>query len=142
MATFRLGRPIMARSKAMVRCRQMAQCGFGVHQVNLGRRILADVPMRDDAPEVEGDFAIGGVPGTAARINLDFGDFAGAVVKRGLLPPGNPTDLIDVPGLGQTQMSIVDMANLHVFVRASDVGLDTSQSIFDLQADTALVQRL
>ena len=113
-----------------------------VHQVNLGRRILADVPMRDDAPEVEGDFAIGGVPGTAARINLDFGDFAGAVVKRGLLPTGNPTDLIDVPGLGQTQMSIVDMANLHVFVRASDVGLDTSQSIFDLQADTALVQRL
>ncbi|MGO4917322.1 PrpF domain-containing protein [Pseudogemmobacter sp. W21_MBD1_M6] len=113
-----------------------------VHQVNLGRRILAQVPMRDSQPEVEGDFAIGGVPGTAARIDLDFGDFAGAVLKRGLLPTGNPKDLIDVPGVGQIETSIVDMANLHVFVRAIDMGLDTSLSIYDLQADASLVQRL
>jgi 2-methylaconitate cis-trans-isomerase PrpF len=31
------------------------------HQVNLGRKLLAKVPMRDDQPEVEGNFSIGGV---------------------------------------------------------------------------------
>ena len=113
-----------------------------IHQVNLGRKILATVPMRDGHPEVEGNFAIGGVPGTGAQITLDFGDFAGAVMKRGILPTGNPKDSITVSGVGKIDVSIVDMANLHVFVRAVDVGLDTSLSIFDLQADAALVQRL
>jgi len=103
---------------------------------------VVDVPMRDGMPEVEGDFAIGGVPGTAARLDLDFADFGGAVVKKGLLPTGNPKDLIDIPGVGRIDVSIVDMANLHVFVRADDVGLDKSKSIFDLQADADLVQRL
>lgn len=113
-----------------------------VHQVNLGRRLVVRVPMRDGMPEVEGDFAIGGVPGTAARLDLDFGDFAGAVLKRGVLPTGNPRDRLEVEGLGEIDASIVDMANLHVFVRARDVGLDTTLSIFDLQADADLVQRL
>lgn len=115
---------------------------LSIHQVNLGRKLLAKVPMRDDQPEVEGNFAIGGVPGTGARINLDFGDFAGAVMKQGILPTGNTRDLINVPGLGEIDVSIVDMANLHVFVRSVDVDLDTSLSIFDLQSDTALVRRL
>lgn len=113
-----------------------------VHQVNLGRKLVVDVPMRDGMPEIEGDFAIGGVPGTAARLDLDFGDFGGAVLKKGLLPTGNAKDPIDIPGLGRIDVSIVDMANLHVFVRAEDVDLDRTKSIFDLQADTDLVQRL
>lgn len=113
-----------------------------IHQVNLGRRLLARVPLLDGAPSVTGDYSIGGVPGTSARLDLDFADFAGAVFGKGVLPSGNPTDRVDVEGLGPLDMSLIDMANFHVFVRAEDVGLSPDLPVAALQADGELVQRL
>lgn len=113
-----------------------------VHQVNTGRKLVTTVPMEGGYPAIDGDFAIGGVHGTGARIDVDFGEFAGSALGKGVLPTGNPRDEIDVPGVGRLQVSIVDMANFHVFVRAADIGLNTGASVFDLQADTALVRRL
>lgn len=113
-----------------------------VHQVNTGRRLVAHVPMQDGMPAVDGDFAIGGVPGTGARIDLDFADFAGSALGGGLLPTGNAMDHMDVPGLGSLAVSVVDMANLLIFVRAADIGMDPQASIYEMQADEGLVGRL
>ena len=113
-----------------------------VHQVNLGRRLLARMPMSGGAPCVSGDYAIGGVPGTSARLDLDFADFAGAVFGGGVLPTGNPTDRVEVEGLGPLNMSLIDMANFHIFVRAEDVGLSPDLPIAALQSDSDLVRRL
>lgn len=113
-----------------------------IHQVNSGRVLVATVPLQDGAPAVEGDFAIGGVPGTGARIDVDFADFAGSSLGRGLLPTGAARDRFDVPGIGALEVSVVDMANFLIFVRAADIGMECSASIYDMQADTALVARL
>lgn len=113
-----------------------------IHQVNSGRRLLARVPVADGRPALVGDFAIGGVPGTGPKIELDFGDFGGSVLGRGLLPTGRARDRITVPGLGEIEASIVDASNLCVFVRAGDVGLDPVALVDNLQADTALITRL
>lgn len=113
-----------------------------IHQVNTGRVLVATVPLHDGAPAVEGDFAIGGVPGTGARIDVDFADFAGSALGRGLLPTGAARDRFDIPGLGALEVSVVDMANFLIFVRAADIGMDCAASIYDMQADTALVARL
>lgn len=113
-----------------------------VHQVNTGRVLRCVVPMRDGCPAVDGDFSIGGVPGTGARIDVDFGDFAGSALGRSVLPTGSPCDRISIPGLGPLDVSVIDMANLLIFVRAEDIGMDTAASIYDMQADTALVGRL
>ena len=115
---------------------------INVHQVNTGRKLVTSVPMKNGSPAVEGEFAIGGVPGLGARINVDFGEFAGSALGGEVLPTGNVCETIDVPGIGPMDISIVDMANLHIFVRASDIGLATNLSIYDLQADEALVGRL
>ena len=113
-----------------------------IHQVNTGRVLVADVPLQDGFPAVDGDFAIGGVPGTGARIDVDFADFAGSSLGRGLLPTGAALNRFDVPGLGMLDVSVVDMANFLIFVRAADIGMDCAVSIYDMQADTALVARL
>lgn len=113
-----------------------------VHQVNTGRRLLATVPLDGGMPAVDGDFAIGGVPGTGARIDVNFADFAGCTLNKGILPTGNPVDEFDIPGLGRIQASVVDMANFHIFVRAADVGMDHEQDIISLQADPEVVSRL
>jgi len=113
-----------------------------IHVVNTGNRLLARVPVADGGPATEGEFKIGGVPGTGAKIELDFQDFAGCILKRGLLPTGSARDVFDVPGLGRLELSIVDMANFCVFVRASDVGLDHTASLEAVQADRAVLERM
>ncbi len=113
-----------------------------VHQVNTGRRLLTRVPMLDGAPAVEGDFAIGGVPGAGPRIDVDFGDFAGSALGGSLLPTGRAVDRIEVPGIGPLDVSVIDMANLLIFVRVADIGMEPAASIWDMQADAALVARL
>lgn len=113
-----------------------------IHQVNTGRRLRATVPMEDGLPALRGDFAIGGVPGTGAKIDLDFGDFAACILGKGVLPTGRPVDRFAIPGLGDVEVSIVDMANLHFFVRAEDVGLDDVRDVVTLQNDAEVVARL
>lgn len=113
-----------------------------IHQVNTGRVLVATVPLQDGFPAVEGDFAIGGVPGSGARIDVDFADFAGSSLGLGMLPTGAAMNRFDVPTVGMLDVSVVDMANFLIFVRAVDIGMDCAASIYDLQADTALVARL
>src|SRR5215470_8928294 len=74
---------------------------IAIHQVNTGRRLRATVPLQNGEAVVKGDFAIGGVPGTGPRIDLDFGDFGGGAMNKGVLPTGNSVDRFDVPGLGR-----------------------------------------
>src|SRR5258708_13480825 len=69
-----------------------------IHQVNTGRRLRAIVPLLDGKPALKGDFAIGGGPGTGPPIDLDFGDFGGVAMKKGVRPPGNPADPLALPG--------------------------------------------
>ena len=113
-----------------------------IHQVNTGRKLVAFVPLDHGAPAVDGDFAIGGVPGTGARVDLDFGDFAGSALGGRVLPTGKPVDRFVIPGIGEIDVSVVDMANLLIFVRAADIGMDVNASIYDMQADEGLVRRL
>ena len=122
--------------------RDGATASVAIHQVNTGRRLLATVPLEDGHAALTGNFAIGGVPGTGPRIDLDFGDFGGGAMKRGVLPTGNPMDRFDVPGLGPIDASVIDAANLCIFVRTTDVGVDPQTSVDELQADSALVERL
>lgn len=115
---------------------------IAIHQVNTGRRLRATVPLLDGQAARQGSFAIGGVPGTGPRIDLDFGDFGGGAMNRGVLPTGNPVDSFDVPGLGRIDVSVIDAANLCIFVRVEDVGIDPLAGVEELQADRALIDRL
>jgi methylitaconate Delta-isomerase len=102
-----------------------------IHNTNTGKIIVADVPMVDGEVAVLGDCVCDGVPGTGAKIMLDWSDTSGSVTGK-LLPTGNPTDIVDIPGFGPLTVSIVDAANPMVFVRAKDLkltGLETPQQV-------------
>jgi 2-methylaconitate cis-trans-isomerase PrpF len=135
------GAALYAVEKGYVRSKE-DKVKVSIHQVNTGRRLLATVPLVDGRIATEGDFSIGGVPGTGARINLDFQDFAGCILKKSILPTGHPVDKFQVPDVGKLDVSVVDMANLCLFVRAADVGMDDERGIVDLQNDKDVVARL
>jgi 2-methylaconitate cis-trans-isomerase PrpF len=59
-----------------------------------------------------------------------------------VLPTGNPVDRFDVPGLGGIEISVIDAANLCIFVRVEDVGIDPLTGVEELQANKTLIDRL
>ncbi len=112
-----------------------------VHQTNTSSMIVAEVPVIDGKAAVDGDYRIAGVPGSGARIAMDFSDTAGAVTGR-ILPTGNPRDTLDVEGLGRIEVSIVDAGNPVVFLRASSLGLQGTESPTEIDADAKLLDSI
>ena len=105
--------------------------------VNTGKRLTARVPVEAGRAASEGGFVIDGVPGTGARIELEYIDPAGSL-GRGALPTGTRIDELDIGGGGRMEVSMVDVAIPTVFVRASDVGADASAGAGELDGQTGL----
>ena len=105
-----------------------------IYNTNTDKIIEADVVTRDGFVEYDGDFAIAGVPGTASPVKLKFVDPAGTL-GHGLLPTGNAVDVLEVPGYGPVEVSIVDAANPLVFARAKDLGLTGKELPDELNAN-------
>lgn len=115
---------------------------IAIEQSNTGRRLLATVPFNGNRPAVTGTFAIGGVPGTGPRIDLDFADFEGSCLNRGLFPSGIRQQELALPDDATFPVTIVDMANLNVLIQANVLGLDLSSSLEVMQNNTTLLDRL
>ncbi|MGC8527101.1 2-methylaconitate cis-trans isomerase PrpF family protein [Acidiphilium sp.] len=109
-----------------------------IHNTNTGKIIVARFPMEAGRAAVTGDLAIDGVAGTGAPIRLDFTDPGGAGTGR-LLPTGNLTDRLDVPGLGPQRVTLIDAANPCVLVAAADLGMTATETPAAMERDTALI---
>lgn len=71
-----------------------------------------------------GDYSIDGVSGTSSRITLSFLSPGGSKTGK-TLPTGRAVDRIETSGYDSIETSLVDAANPGVFVRGSDLGLDS-----------------
>lgn len=108
---------------------------------SINRYLFTDVEVRNGKTVYEGDFKIDGVPGTGSRVSLDYSDTEGAITGR-LLPTGNRIDELQINGFGTIETSIVDVAALAVFVRASDLGLRGNESPNDFDSNKKLLEIL
>lgn len=82
----------------------------------------------------DGDCAIAGVDGTAAELRVDFLNPAGSKTGK-LLPTGKPLDVLEVPGLGRIEATILDVSNPLVLVRAADIGLKGTELPDEVNGD-------
>ena len=93
-----------------------------VHMLNRNtdKYIDVTVPCENGTLAEEGDCHIAGVDGTSPELKVKFLNPAGA--KTGtLLPTGNVLDVLDIPGHGPIEATILDVSNPMVLVRAEDV---------------------
>ncbi|SCZ79375.1 2-methylaconitate cis-trans isomerase PrpF family protein [Acidaminobacter hydrogenoformans] len=97
-----------------------------IYNTNTKKIIYSYVKTPKREVAYEGDFIIAGVPGTASPVILKFNNPSGSVTGA-LLPTGNVVDAIEIEGLGTIEISIVDVANPLVFVKAEDIGLEGTE---------------
>ena len=115
-----------------------------IWQANLGKRILARVPMRGGQVVETGDFELDGLAFPSAATELEFLD-AGGGDEGGhagaMLPTGAVVDRLDVPGLGAVEATLINAGNPTVFVAASALGLSGTELQPQVNADKALLGR-
>ncbi|WP_323149059.1 2-methylaconitate cis-trans isomerase PrpF [Pseudomonas oryzihabitans] len=111
-----------------------------IWQANLGKRILAHVPMVNGEVQEEGDFRFDGVAFPAAEVVLDFLDPAGT--DGSVLPSGQLVDELDIPGLGRLPVTLLNAGNPTVFAYAESFGLSGTETQAQVNGDAALLERL
>lgn len=114
-----------------------------IHLTNSNQILTARVPVEKGKAKVGGTCRIDGVPGSGARIDLDWSDITGTVCGK-LLPTGNPQDTLVIEGR-EYQVSLVDAGNPLVFITAASLGLKGTENpaeIEDNQALMALIEKI
>jgi 2-methylaconitate cis-trans-isomerase PrpF len=97
-----------------------------IHQINTDKLIIAEVPVKDGRFDEAGDYEIAGVPGSGGKIILRFSDPGGALTGK-LFPTGNVKDNLDVPGIGNIELTIIDAANPVVLIQAAVLDLEGTE---------------
>ena len=97
-----------------------------IHQINTDKLIIAEVPVKDGRFDEAGDYEIAGIPGSGSKIVLRFSDPGGSLTGK-LFPTGNVKDNLDVPQMGNVQLTIIDAANPVVLVLAAALGLEGTE---------------
>lgn len=109
-----------------------------IHLTNSGHLLTAMVPVKDGKAAVDGDYAIDGVPGTGAKITLDWSDVTGTVSGGKLLPTGNTKDTVNVDGK-EYVISLVDAGNPLVFISAQSLGMKGTETPAEIESDKVLM---
>jgi len=93
-----------------------------IWQANIGKTIIAHVPITNGEVQETGDFELDGVTFPAAEVQLEFMDPADDGEQGGaMFPTGNLVDELHVPGLGALQVTLINAGIPTIFVNASDL---------------------
>ncbi|WP_454688978.1 2-methylaconitate cis-trans isomerase PrpF [Achromobacter aloeverae] len=114
-----------------------------IWQANIGKTIVAHVPMIDGSVQETGDFELDGVTFPAAEIQLEFMDPAADEDGGGgaLLPTGNVVDDLEVPGIGVLKATMIDSGIPTIFVNAEALGYRGTELQDDINGDAAALAR-
>jgi 2-methylaconitate cis-trans-isomerase PrpF len=107
-----------------------------IYNANTKKMICSKVPVKNGEVVWEGDYAIDGCPGTAAKIELSFMDPGGATTGR-LLPTGNVVDDLKLDTGESYRVTIVDAGNPTAFVRAEELKLRGNELPAEFDQDMA-----
>ncbi|WP_295583813.1 2-methylaconitate cis-trans isomerase PrpF [uncultured Lamprocystis sp.] len=122
-----------AISSGLVDADRLPQNGMAtvrVWQANIGKTIIAHVPMTNGAVQETGGFELDGVTFPAAEVQLEFLDPADEGEGEGggsMFPTGNLVDDLEVPGVGTLKATMINAGIPTIFVNAEAIGYTGSE---------------
>jgi probable AcnD-accessory protein PrpF len=95
-----------------------------IWQANIGKTIVAQVPITNGQVQETGDFELDGVTFPAAEVQLEFMDPAAEEEGAGgtMFPTGNVIDELVVPGVGTLKATLINAGIPTIFVNADAIG--------------------
>jgi 2-methylaconitate isomerase len=95
-----------------------------IWQANIGKTIIAHVPMTNGHVQETGDFELDGVTFPAAEVQLEFLDPAAEEEGAGgsMFPTGQLVDDLEVPGVGTLKATMINAGIPTIFVNAEAIG--------------------
>ena len=121
-------------------------CTVRIWQANIGKTIIAHVPMTDGQVQETGEFALDGVTFPAAEVELEFmnpaddgdsdGNGGGA-----MFPTGNLIDELEVPNIGTFKATMINAGIPTIFINAADIGYTGTELQDAINNDTAALEK-
>ncbi|HWS75041.1 MAG TPA: 2-methylaconitate cis-trans isomerase PrpF [Quisquiliibacterium sp.] len=95
-----------------------------IWQANIGKTIIAHVPITNGEVQETGDFELDGVTFPAAEVQLEFMDPAAEEEGAGgsMFPTGHLVDDLEVPGVGTLKATMINAGIPTIFVNAEAIG--------------------
>jgi len=95
-----------------------------IWQANIGKTIVAHVPITHGQVQESGDFELDGVTFPAAEVQLEFLDPAAEEEGAGgaMFPTGKLVDDLEVPGVGTLKATMINAGIPTIFVSAEAIG--------------------
>ncbi|WP_230028241.1 2-methylaconitate cis-trans isomerase PrpF [Massilia sp. Bi118] len=108
-----------------------------IWQANIGKTIIAHVPVTNGQVQETGDFELDGVTFPAAEVQLEFMDPAAEEGEGGgaMFPTGQLVDELEVPGVGTLKATMINAGIPTIFVNAADIGYKGSELQDDINGD-------
>ncbi|BAP45534.1 2-methylaconitate cis-trans isomerase PrpF [Pseudomonas sp. 21LCFQ02] len=108
-----------------------------IWQANIGKTIIAHIPISAGLVQETGDFELDGVTFPAAEVQLEFLDPAADEDGEGgsMFPTGNRVDELQIPGLGSLNATLINAGIPTVFINAQDLGYSGTELQVDINAD-------
>ena len=117
-------------------------CTVRIWQVNIGKTIIAHVPITNGEVQETGDFELDGVTFPAAEVQIEFLDPAdGDGDDAAMFPTGHVVDDLEVPGVGTLKATLINAGIPTIFVNAKDIGYTGTELQSAINSDKEALAR-
>ncbi|QXN25325.1 2-methylaconitate cis-trans isomerase PrpF [Shewanella putrefaciens] len=118
-------------------------CTVRIWQANIGKTIIAHVPITNGEVQETGDFELDGVTFPAAEVQIEFMNPAADEDGDGgsMFPTGNLVDVLEVPGVGSFNATMINAGIPTIFINAEDLGYTGTELQDDINSDNAALAK-
>jgi len=110
-----------------------------IWQKNIGKTIIAHVPITNGEVQETGDFELDGVTFPSAEVQIDF--VSPVDPSEDMFPTGNLVDQLEVPGVGTFEATMISSGIPTIFLRAADIGYTGTELQDAINGDDAALER-
>ena len=130
-----------AITRGLVNAPPEGMVAIRIWQANIGKKIIAHVPVVQGRVVEAGGFVLDGVTFPSAEIKLEFLDPGADEEGTGgaMLPTGRVLEHLEVPGIGCIEATLINAGNPSIFVAAEDLGLRGDETQAEVNSNQELL---